>query len=230
MADQEIPLRGGRVTAGVVRVGDTVRRPLGAHSPFVHAVLRHLEARGLDGVPRFLGVDEKGREILSFLPGEVPGDLGSFSEVQLAAAARLLCSLHDAAADCDLKGDHETICHGDPGPCNSVFVNGLPVAMIDFDAMRPGSRREDVGYAAWLWLSIGDERFAPELQAARLLTFAHAYGAIDPADVVPAILAVQDEFSARLDVPAHVREWAKVCRAWLVLHRGAVSSKMRRDA
>ncbi|MFF1916255.1 hypothetical protein ACFVYE_32640 [Streptomyces sp. NPDC058239] len=38
----EIPLTGGRITKGVVRVGDTVRRPVGPHSPFVHRLLRHL--------------------------------------------------------------------------------------------------------------------------------------------------------------------------------------------
>ena len=46
-ADQaEIPLAGGDVTEGVVRIGDTVRRPAGPHSPLVHALLRHLEAAG----------------------------------------------------------------------------------------------------------------------------------------------------------------------------------------
>ena len=230
MTDQEIPLKGGRVTGGVVRVGDTVRRPLGAHSSFVHAMFRHLEARGLEGVPRLLGIDAKGREILSFLPGDVPTELGNFSDLQLAAAARLLRNLHDAAADCELKGECETICHGDPGPCNSVFVDGLPVGMIDFDAMRPGRRREDVGYAAWLWLSIGDERFSPELQGQRLATFAEAYGAIEMSDVVPAILAIQDVFSTRPDAPANVRGWAQGCRAWLGRHLNAVSSGMWREA
>ena len=230
MTDQEIPLHGGRVTNGVVRVGDTVRRPIGPHSPFVHKVLRHLEERGLDCVPRFLGVDAKGREVLSFLPGDVPDELGNFSEVQLAAGARLLRRLHDAAADCELKGAHETICHGDPGPCNSVFVDGLPVGMIDFDAVRPGLRRDDVGYAAWLWLSIGDDRFCPELQGRRLITFAEAYGAIDVDDVVPAILAVQDQFAARAGAPANVRDWAKRCRVWLTGHLGEVSRGMRRHS
>jgi hypothetical protein len=230
MTDQEIALKGGRVTAGVVRVGDTVRRPLGAHSPFVHAVLRHLEARGLEGVPRFLGLDAKGREILSFVPGNVPTELGNFSDLQLAAAARLLRRFHDAGADCDLKGECETICHGDAGPCNTVFVDELPVGMIDFDAARPGFRREDVGYAAWLWLSIGDERFSPELQGQRLAVFAEAYGAIGIRDAVPAILAIQDEFSARVDVPAHVREWARVCRTWLMRNLSAITSECVRCA
>lgn len=50
----EVPLAGGRTTEGVVRVGDTVRRPTKARAPFVHELLRHLEARGFSGAPRFL--------------------------------------------------------------------------------------------------------------------------------------------------------------------------------
>lgn len=169
-------------------------------------------------------MDAKGREILSFLPGDVPTELGNVSDVQLAAAARLLRLFHDAVADCELKGECETICHGDPGPCNSVFVDGLPVGIIDFDAARPGFRREDVDYAAWLWLSIGDERSSPELQGQRLAAFANAYGAIDIGDVVPAILAVQDQFLGRHDVPVTVREWAKSCRTWLTRHLSTVTA------
>jgi hypothetical protein len=40
----EIPLAGGDVTEGVVRVGDTVRRPVGPHSPLVHAQAATLTA------------------------------------------------------------------------------------------------------------------------------------------------------------------------------------------
>ena len=43
----EVPLRGGRVTAGVVRVGETVRRPPTANSDFVKRLLRHLADQGL---------------------------------------------------------------------------------------------------------------------------------------------------------------------------------------
>jgi hypothetical protein len=228
MAAEEVPLTGGRVTAGVVRIEETVRRPLGAHSPFVHGVLRHLEARALPGVPRLLGIDAQGREILSFLHGDVPSELGNFSDRQLAAAARLLRQLHDAAADCDLRGDRETICHGDPGPCNCVFVDGMPVGMIDFDAARPGLRREDVGYAAWLWLSIGDGRFAPESQGRRLAVFVEAYAALDLSDAVPAILAVQEEFATRPDVPANVRQWARTCKGWLESHLAEVQRGLLR--
>ena len=56
----EIPLAGGDVTADVVRVGDTVRRPRQVQSAFVEAYRRHLEARAFEGAPRLFGVDERG--------------------------------------------------------------------------------------------------------------------------------------------------------------------------
>jgi hypothetical protein len=59
----EVPLAGGRVNPGVVRVGETVRRPMGARAPFIHDLLVHLEGVGFDGAPRFLGVDEVGRAL-----------------------------------------------------------------------------------------------------------------------------------------------------------------------
>lgn len=68
----EQPLVGGNVNGGVVRVGDTVRRTAGPHTPAVHAFLQHLYEVGFDGAPRPLGFDEQGREVLTFVPGVVP--------------------------------------------------------------------------------------------------------------------------------------------------------------
>jgi hypothetical protein len=61
----EVPLAGGRVNPGVVRVGETVRRPMGGRAPFIHDLLVHLERVGFDSAPRFLGVDDVGREIFA---------------------------------------------------------------------------------------------------------------------------------------------------------------------
>ena len=43
---KEIPLKGGRSTDGVVRVGDTLRRPHKQESEFVNSVLKYLEEQG----------------------------------------------------------------------------------------------------------------------------------------------------------------------------------------
>jgi hypothetical protein len=65
----EIPLAGGNMSGGVVRVGDTVRRPAGPWTPAVHALLTHLHAAGFRGAP--LMTDAYGlteRERLDIIP------------------------------------------------------------------------------------------------------------------------------------------------------------------
>src|SRR5713226_6160740 len=71
---QEERLGGGRSTAGVVRVGDTIHRPTGPWTPTIHAYLRHLRAAGFTSAPDVLGIDERGREVLSYIDGETWGD------------------------------------------------------------------------------------------------------------------------------------------------------------
>ena len=53
----------------MTRVGDTVRRPWRQTSEATHALLEHREHIGFDGAPRFLGTDNRGREVLSYIPG-----------------------------------------------------------------------------------------------------------------------------------------------------------------
>ena len=102
MDDEERPLGGGRFTGGIVRVGDTVRRPLSGDHALQQGLLLHLERKGFLATPRFLGMDRLGREILSFLPGDVPDELGHFSDAQLVEASALLRRFHDATANSPL--------------------------------------------------------------------------------------------------------------------------------
>lgn len=98
--EPEVPLPGGDVTEGVVRVGDTVRRPVQENSPLVHALLKHLESVGFDGAPRFLGIDARGREVLTFVEGEVAGRPRPewiADEDRLVSVARLVRAYDDAA-------------------------------------------------------------------------------------------------------------------------------------
>jgi RimJ/RimL family protein N-acetyltransferase len=220
----EIPLSGGRTTASVVRVGDTVRRAVTARAAFVHQLLSHLEARGFDGAPRFLGIDSSGRETLSFMFGSVPPELGAFSGDQIAAAARLLRQLHDATLDSPLRDRHEVVCHGDASPCNCVFVDGTPVAFIDFDAAHPGSRLEDVGYACWLWLDIGNDELSADLQGSRVAAFFRSYG-LDGSLAIDSIVAAQVALSARAE-SLGVRAWADSCRAWVERRRNGLTAAM----
>ena len=92
-------LVGGNMTA-VVRVGDTVRRAAGPWTPTIHAFMRHLRAAGFEMVPEPLGIDDRGREVISFLPGAPatypPADF-VWSETTLSAVARSLRAFHDAS-------------------------------------------------------------------------------------------------------------------------------------
>ena len=213
----EIPLLGGRTTSRVVRIGDTVRRPIKESAPFVHDLLRHLKARRFAAAPEFVGIDTAGREILSFIPGFVPPELGYFSDAQLFEAARLLRQLHDALADCSLRNQYEIVCHGDPSPCNCVFVTGVPSAFIDFDDAHPGTRLEDLGYAAWLWTDIGNDELSADVQGQRVAAFFQAYG-LGTNDAVGSILTAQVALAQRT-VETSVREWSNNCRDWVERNR-----------
>jgi hypothetical protein len=99
----EQPLPGGNA-GGAVLAGGTVRRPAGPWTPAVHALLRHLEARGFAGAPRVLGLDEQGREILTYLPGETVGTARPWppwvhSDEALRQVGRWLRGYHDAVSD-----------------------------------------------------------------------------------------------------------------------------------
>jgi hypothetical protein len=169
----EIALPGGRLTAEVVRVGDTVRRTRGPDTESIHALLRHLEAKGFDGAPRALGFDERGREILTYIEGTAGEEYNWPEELRtdagLAAVVRLVGAFHDAVADfippvasrwlegaSSLSPD-EIISHNDPGPWNLVWRDGRPVALIDWDFAGLGHRLDDVAYVAFYAIPMRDD-------------------------------------------------------------------------
>ncbi len=96
----EIPLLGDGVTVGVVQVGDTVRRPRRPFRATVQAYLAHLHEQGFTAAPVPMGYDSVGREVLSFMTGDVPReplpDWAATCEV-LVELARLVRRLHDAS-------------------------------------------------------------------------------------------------------------------------------------
>ncbi|MEV0594990.1 phosphotransferase [Nonomuraea cavernae] len=188
----EIPLQGGDVTDGVVRVGDTVRRPVSPSTPAVHALLRHLEAAGFEGAPRVVGMDGLGREVLTYLPGTTGVTRPTVTDEALAGLAGLLCDFHNATAGFPLGGDGweggsnddappEVIGHCDLTPDNVVFEEATPRALIDFDLARPTTRLFDVVTTLRHWAPIADPVDLHPLQrgldvGARVRLFCDAYG------------------------------------------------------
>ncbi len=223
----EIPLHGGRVTTGVVRVGDTVRRPEKANAWLVRALLRDLERAGFEAAPRYLGRDEHGRETFSFQPGDVPDELdASFPDDVLAAAARLIRRYHDATAGTDLAPGADVVCHNDLSPCNFVFRGGEPVGIIDFDRAAPGRRLEDLGYALFLWLNLGTDGPPVAEQARRIALFCRAYGVEPNRAVVDAVL---DAVASNIDrLRAEDRSsdavWWQAQLAWLEQEQHALTA------
>lgn len=173
MSQDEEVMTGGNVNK-VVRVGETIRREAKPNL-YVYELLNHLEGAGFKRAPRFLGHDEMGREMLSFIEGEVPGNeypeikAYMWSEASLMELAKMLRQYHDATQGFTSTvgsenpfsdpEQNEVICHNDAALYNIVFQNGLPAALIDFDMAGPGPRMWDIAYT--LYTSVPLTGFAP---------------------------------------------------------------------
>ncbi|WP_432537275.1 phosphotransferase [Kineococcus arenarius] len=175
----EEQLPGGR-NGGAVRVGDTVRRRTGAHTPAVHALLRHLHTVGFHRAPQVLGTDEHGREVLTHLDGETIGGARPWpawarSDAALVAAGSWLRDFHTASrsftppAHAHWSGEHdelrpgELIGHHDAAPYNAVWRPaptpddphaGELAGFIDFDLAAPGTALRDLAFTALTWVPL----------------------------------------------------------------------------
>lgn len=213
-------------------VGDTVRRTRGPHSDTVAALLRHLQRREYPYSPRFLGVDERGRDVLSLVPGvPVPTLRG---DDQLIEVGRAVAGFAEAVRDFrapegavwrnpegwPLHGD--TVIHNDVAPWNMLEVGHRLSGLIDFDSARPGRAVEDVAYAAWHLTPLHDEPMgdsAPPPPLAdrprRLRVFADACGlpSEQRAHLLDEVARVQVGQAARVAAGA-LGEQADTVRHW----------------
>lgn len=199
---EEKQLFGGNTHASIVRSGDTVRRPTGPWTPAIHDLLRHLERKNFDGAPRVLGIDEHGREMLTFVPGDViyPDHIDlMMTDEALEAIARLIRRYHDSVADFEIRASHawsergsddsgegELLCHNDLAPWNLVHTPEGRWVFIDWDLAAPGPRSWDLAWALLTFIPLmpGNDIDRSEI-AHRLALFRDTYGAhlIEP-DVI----------------------------------------------
>jgi aminoglycoside phosphotransferase (APT) family kinase protein len=194
----------------------------------VHALLEYLHAAGFAGAPRPLGIDERGREVLSFIPGTVPWP-DSFELLQptqqLARAATLIRAFHDAVTGfvppagarwqvlIPAEGEAEIIAHHDLAPWNLVV--GPRWGFIDWDLAAPGTRLWDVAYAVHGFVPLSaSPRWQRRDARTRIRVFADAYGLDERQrrDLVPMLARrarAMSDFLAR-QATAGVRPWSEM--------------------
>ncbi|MFD5543372.1 phosphotransferase [Streptomyces sp. NPDC127079] len=243
----ESSLPGGFVNT-VVRVGDTVRRPAPARATFVSDLLELLESRGWSGAPRYLGVDDEGREVLSYLSGHVAWEprqpAAVTSDESLTTVARLVREFHDLTAGTRLAEDQEVVCHNDLSPRNTVYRlrrgELRPAAFIDWDLAGPGARIHDIAHVCWQYLDLGPSVTDVGEAARRMRLIADGYGLSDRSRLVSTVLWWQDRCRrgiedgadagdvamARLRDAGAVRQ-VRAAHRWTSDHRDALERAMR---
>jgi Phosphotransferase enzyme family len=170
MGEEEAALAGSRLNR-VVRIGDTVHRPAGPWTPTVHALLRHVRAEGFELAPQPLGIDDQGREVLSYIPGHTVGDGlpwpgWVWDDDLLIEVGRATAFYHRAVAGfrpagvvpwqfgpAELQSD-QIVCHHDIAPYNAVVEEGRLQGIIDWDLIGPGTARSDLAFVAWQWVPL----------------------------------------------------------------------------
>jgi len=220
----------------LTEVVSTVRRSTGPWTPAVHALLRHLERVGFEGAPRALGVDPQGREVLTYIPGEVARTASPniATDRALVEVGLLLRRYHEAVSDFSLPagvgwyeesdpGAGSVVCHNDLAPRNTVFRRGRPVAFVDFDLASPARPAWDVAHLAWQFVPLADAEgcarhgwSSPPDRPGRLRLLSDGYGLSEQDRIgFPELLIRRIETTASgiealaaEGVPAH-RRWAE---------------------
>jgi hypothetical protein len=165
----EEPLPGGN-TDGAVRIGGVVHKRAAPWTPTVHALLRHLESADIDGVPRALGFDEQGRQMLTYLPGEVvgtsdPWPAWAYADSTLVQVGQWMRRIHDATADFIPPTDERwftgrtmqpgwIVGHQDAAPYNAVMDGDRLVGFFDWDIASPSPREFDLAFSAIVWVPL----------------------------------------------------------------------------
>lgn len=212
MADQKLSNNDKRP---IVKIGNKVHRPTEFWQPAVHDLLYYLQSVNFPYSPRVFGIDDKGREVLSYFDGESgkEGWKQITSDEGLRKYAKFLRAYHDAVSNYKPSDELEwangakglkagqIICHGDFGPWNIAWKDGEPVGILDWDLAHPNSQEYDILYALEYSAPFRDDKAAikshhfeavPDRKR-RIKIFLEAYGAPTIENVTAKVAAMQRE-------------------------------------
>ena len=140
----------------------------------VHALLRHLEAKGFEVRPERSDSTTGGERILTYIEGTAGGEVDWPPELRtdagLAAVVQLLAANSTVPPPTSSRRRDPTwlggapslapgqiICHNDAGPWNLIWRDGQPVALIDWDFAGPSNPLDDVSYVAFYAIPMRDD-------------------------------------------------------------------------
>lgn len=177
-----------------------MRRPTGPWTPAVHELLDFLREAGLRGIPDVLGIDEQGRESLSYVEGRgVQPDNEVVLDNVLEEGVVWLREFHDLVEGFRPAGSRiwrsgsaeleagQVICHNDPGVYNWIIQAGHFVAMIDWDVAGPGKPIDDLAFLAWTAIPLYRETPLDDV-VRRLDLLVGTYGEWGPMTVLNAVV------------------------------------------
>jgi Ser/Thr protein kinase RdoA (MazF antagonist) len=172
------PLGGGAPNRGrVIKMGNVVRRPSGAHSRAVHALLGHLARSDFQKAPRPVAL-EQDTEVLTFLEGAAalePLPAWSLTDDALVSVGRLLNEYHQCVSTFDAtswtwqrlvpsRWRGPLVTHNDTHPANVIFRHGQATGLIDFDLAAPGCIAWELAIAACFWVPLRSPIDVPDIR------------------------------------------------------------------
>ncbi|NYF59930.1 phosphotransferase [Micromonospora purpureochromogenes] len=160
----------------------------------MHDLLDYLAPR-VPHVPTVLGLDDLGRESLTYLPGRVVDiDTELLTDEQVASVVGWTRGFHAAVAGFTHPGPWRyfpmpsptLIGHNDIAPYNVCFDGNELVGVFDWDLAGPSTPLFELAFIAWncvpLWRDIG-----PQAAARRLTVIASTYSGFHPRQILRAV-------------------------------------------
>jgi hypothetical protein len=136
----------------------------------------------------------------------------------IRVGARLVRRVHDLTEGTQFASGGEVACHPNLSQPNFVFRHMSPVAVIDWDGTRPGTRLRN--FADFLWAFVHPSIYGEGEPAGRVLRIAaDAYG-WSGEGLVEAMLTVVEHFQTVVEGDPGAKEWGAAELAYMRRNAG----------